>query len=123
MDQATDRADVQKLLREYQRMGEHAFDRNRIFGDPVTHGDVVLVPVGWVAGGGGGGEGQAPKVTPGADDAEGSGHGWGMVGQAIGAYVIRDGQVSFVPAIDVTKLAAIGMAGLVLLTLLKRRRR
>ena len=122
MDQDMDHGDAQKLLREYLRMGEHAFDRNRIFGDPVTHGDVVLVPVGWVAGGGGGGEGHAPEAAPGPEEAEGSGHGWGMVGQAIGAYVIRDGQVRFVPAIDVTKLAAIGMVGVVLLTLLRRRR-
>ena len=100
-----------------------AFDRNRIFGDPVTHGDVVVVPVGWVMGGGGGGGGSAPEGTPGGEDAEGSGLGWGMTGRAIGAYVIRDGKVDYVPAIDVTKLAALGVLGLLLLALVKRRRR
>ena len=123
MSQAMSKEEVQQLLQESLGMGKAALEGNRIFGEPVTHGDVVLVPVGWVAGGGGGGGGSAPEAAAGGEDAEGSGIGWGMVGQAIGAYVIRNGQVTYVPAIDVTKVVAISLLGLVLLTLVKRRRK
>jgi len=67
-------------------------------GEPVTQDGVVLVPVAKVRGGAGGGEGHE------GTDKEGTGGGIGLTSTPIGAFVIRDGDVSWRPAIDVNKI-------------------
>jgi uncharacterized spore protein YtfJ len=74
----------------------------RVFGDPIEHDGVVVVPVARVAGGGGGG-----------DNDENGGGGFGLVGRPAGVYVIRDGEVTWKPAIDPVRtalLAAVALA-------------
>ena len=85
----------------------------RVFGEVVRRGEVDVIPVAVVIGGGGAG----------TDASEGdSGGGFGGIVRGIGVYTVADGKVRYVPAIDVTALAAIGavLAGLLLST---RRRR
>jgi uncharacterized spore protein YtfJ len=84
----------------------------RVFGDPVERDGVVAIPVAVAIGGGGGGTGP--------DDQGGGGFG-GMV-RGIGVYTIANGQVRFIPAIDSTALAAMGVL-LVGLVLSARRKR
>jgi uncharacterized spore protein YtfJ len=84
----------------------------RVFGEPIEKGDVTVVPVASLAGGAGGGRGQDAE---GADSGEGGGYG-GMARPA-GVYVIRGENVSWQPALDVTRLGVMGIALAALITM------
>ena len=90
------------------------------FGEPIHEGDVLLVPVARVRGGAGGGSGTSPQ-----NEGEGSGGGGGFTADPAGVYVVKDGQVSWRPAVDVNRvvmggqIVAIVMA-MVLRSLLRR---
>ena len=113
------------LLREAVRLSARgdAFASNHIFGAPIEHGDVVVIPLGRMRGGGGGGGGGAQPGgqhgTPASDDdaqqraGSGVGTGWGMDAKATGAIVIRGNRVRFIPAVDVTGIVSVSMLGLV----------
>lgn len=80
-----------------------------VFGEPVTQGDVTVLPVAWVVGGGGAGGGEAASPPGDQSSAEeppgsGGGLGFGIIARPVGAYEIRDGEVRWRPAIDVTQL-------------------
>jgi uncharacterized spore protein YtfJ len=81
----------------------------RVFGDPIESYGVTLVPAAVVRGGGGGG----------GDNQNNGGGGFGVHARPAGAYVIRDGAVTWRPAIDVNRLVLLGFG---LLLLLARRR-
>ena len=81
----------------------------RVFGEPIETGEVTLVPAAVVRGGGGGG----------GDDANNGGGGFGVHARPAGAYVIRGDHVVWRPAVDVNRLALLGL-GLVLLLLRRR---
>jgi uncharacterized spore protein YtfJ len=83
----------------------------RIYGDPVERDRITIVPAAVVVGGTGGG---------GDEDGNG-GVGLGLAGRPAGAWVIRDGEVSWKAAIDVTRLAAIAALAYVAGRLLARR--
>ena len=82
----------------------------RIYGDPVERDGVTIVPAAAVMGGTGGG---------GDEDGNG-GAGLGLAGRPAGAWVIRDGEVKWKPAIDVSRLAAIAALTYVVGRLLAR---
>jgi uncharacterized spore protein YtfJ len=84
----------------------------RVFGEPIEHDGVVVVPVSVAVGGGGGGTGP---------DEQGSGAGLGGMVRAIGVYSISNRDVRFVPAVDATALAVVGLAALGLLLRTRRR--
>jgi uncharacterized spore protein YtfJ len=93
----------------------------RVFGEPIERDGTVLVPVARVSGGGGGGTGTQ-------DGAEGAGGGLGVSARPVGAYVIRGDRVTWLPAIDTTRVIVLGqvvaiIALLVLRSVLKRGRR
>ena len=88
----------------------------RVFGEPIERDGVLVIPAAMVAGGGGGGigtEGQQGEGT-------GSGGGWGVQARPVGAFVVRDGVVTWVPAIDWARIAFIGGA-VVIAALMARR--
>jgi uncharacterized spore protein YtfJ len=95
----------------------------RAFGTAYEMDGLLVIPVALVAGGGGGGEGTGLQ----ADDAggcdgtvpSGSGGGFGGLVLPIGTYVVKDGSVRFVPAVDVTLIV---LAGLILARLVVRSR-
>jgi uncharacterized spore protein YtfJ len=66
----------------------------RVFGDPIEHDGVVVVPVAAVSGGGGGG----------GDAEHNGGGGFGLRARPVGAYVIKDGEVAWKPVIDASRL-------------------
>ena len=86
----------------------------RVFGEPIEREGITVVPVAVTIGGGGGG------TVPGE---QGSGGGFGGMVRGIGVYSISNGQVRFVPAIDTTALAAMGvlLASVMLRGRLRRR--
>jgi uncharacterized spore protein YtfJ len=87
----------------------------RVFAAPVEKDGVTLVPAALVTGGGGGGTGHDEKGQ------EGEGGGFGMTARPAGAYIVKDGQVSWRPAIDLNRL--VGVVGAVLVVYLLMRPR
>lgn len=89
---------------------EGALRVNRVFGDPVTRDGVTVIPVSHVGGGGGGGSGRevqgGAEKTAGRQSGEGSGGGLGWTGHPCGVVVLRDGEVRWVPALDVNRLVS-----------------
>jgi uncharacterized spore protein YtfJ len=105
---------------------------SRAFGPAYEKDGVMLIPVALVAGGAGGGEGPIVAVgdvdededlTPGsfesAGQPTGSGGGFGGVVLPVGAYVVKDEQVKWVPAVNPTVVL---FAVLVLVRMLVRAR-
>jgi uncharacterized spore protein YtfJ len=75
----------------------------RAYGEPYEKNGVTVIPAARVSGGSGGGEGTAPEGK-----GEGSGGGMGVMARPVGALVIREGRVSWVPAVDVTRIVLAG---------------
>jgi uncharacterized spore protein YtfJ len=70
----------------------------RVFGEPIERDGVTVIPAaGWIGGAGGGTGG-------GGEEAEGAGMGFGGMAWPAGAFEIRDGRVTWRPAIDVIRL-------------------
>lgn len=103
-------------LDEMLRGHRDAITVGRVYGDPFEADGVTVIPAARVMGGGGGGEGAAP------DGQSGTGTGFGIVARPAGAYVIRDGEVTWKPAIDVNRIiaGAFGIAALALLVAFRR---
>jgi uncharacterized spore protein YtfJ len=81
----------------------------RVYGEPIERDGVTVIAAAAVRGGAGGG-----------GDAEGNGGGgFGVVARPIGAYVIRSGQVSWRPAVDLNRVLLVVAA---LAYLIARRR-
>ena len=74
----------------------------RVFGTPITHGDVIMLPVARIKGGGGGGGGTAPANQNGRQ--EGSGGGFGTSARGLGVFVLKNGEVTWRPAVDVNRI-------------------
>lgn len=91
--------DIEKLLGR----ATDTLSVGRAFGTPVEHAGTVVIPVAWVAGGGGGGAGDQ-EGDAGAKKATGRGGGFGGVTWPLGAYVVKDGAVRWVPATDATRI-------------------
>jgi uncharacterized spore protein YtfJ len=85
----------------------------RVYGDPIQRDGVLVLPTAAVRGGGGGG----------GDDSENGGGGFGLHARPVGAYVIRDGEVEWQPAVDATRIAVSALAALVLVAFLLKGRR
>ncbi|GAA2544416.1 spore germination protein GerW family protein [Pseudonocardia hydrocarbonoxydans] len=89
---------------------EGALRVNRVFGEPVTMDGVTVIPVSHVGGGAGGGGGRevrsGDEKTSGRPAGEGSGGGLGWTGRPCGVVVLRDGDVRWVPALDVNRLVS-----------------
>jgi uncharacterized spore protein YtfJ len=74
----------------------------RVFGEPIAHEGVVVLPAAKVSGGAGGGSGPAEE---GQHPGGGTGGGFGMSAKALGVFVIREGgKVQWQPAVDVNKI-------------------
>ena len=87
----------------------------RVYGEAVERDGVTVIPAASIAGGFGGGNGKDPKGQ------EGEGGGFAMSAHPSGAYMLRNGQVSWHPAVDMNKV--VGVVGLVVVTYLLMRPR
>jgi uncharacterized spore protein YtfJ len=103
--------DVQELLSRVTQ----DLSVKRVFGEPIERDGVVVVPVAHVRGGAGGGGGGNQTTTE-----EGFGGGGGIDARPAGVYVIKDGEVTWQPAIDVTRLAIGGQFVVIVLALVVR---
>jgi uncharacterized spore protein YtfJ len=77
----------------------------RVFGEPYEKDGVTIIPVAAFGGGGGGG----------GDNQGNGGSGFGLGGRPVGAYVIKNGEVSWQPAIDVGRMAYFAVVALLIL--------
>jgi len=106
------RLDLQDLV---QRASD-VLHAGRCFGPAYEKEGVMVIPVAFVIGGVGGGSGTqpspatSPPPAPGAPPPEGSGGGLGMVSWPLGVYVVKDSDVRWVPAVDMTRVVLSGMA-------------
>jgi uncharacterized spore protein YtfJ len=73
---------------------QDAMNVRRVFGDPIEKDGITLIPAAKVMGGGGGG----------GDAQNNTGGGFGIRARPAGVYVIRDGNVSWQPALDVNRI-------------------
>ena len=90
---------VEELLAQ----SRDALTVKRVFGEPIERDGVTVVPVASVSallGGGQGGGGE------GAGYGEGGGYGFLVRARPAGAYIIKDDEVSWEPAINVNAIVA-----------------
>ena len=92
-----------------------------VFGEAVERDGLTVIPAATVRGGGGGG----------GDNQHNGGGGFGLQARPAGAFVIRDGEVSWQPVVDVNRVilggqmvaaVALVVAGMIVRTRLRRRR-
>jgi uncharacterized spore protein YtfJ len=117
---------------DVQRVIEEARDvvaGRRVYSEPYERNGVTVILASQVGGGGGGGggEGEDPR-TEGRSTNKGWGGGFGMSARPVGAFVVRGEEVSFVPALDVSRIVTGGqivavVALLTLRTIVKARAR
>jgi uncharacterized spore protein YtfJ len=96
--------------RELIKGVREALSVRQVFGEPVERDGVTVIPAATVIGGGGGGGGEGAQ-QPSNEDGEaepqrqsGVGFGFGGMIWPAGAFEIRDGRVTWRPAIDVTRV-------------------
>jgi uncharacterized spore protein YtfJ len=96
---------------------------SRVFGESYQVDDVTIVPVATVRGGGGGGGGEG--TAPGGEGTgTGAGLGFGVIVRPLGVYIVKDGEVSWQPAIDVLRMVVGGqLLALAPILALRRRKR
>ena len=91
----------------------------RVFGEAYQLGDTTIIPVAVIrsGAGGGGGEGESPNGNRGSATGSGRGMGFGVHARPVGVYVVKDGEVTWQPAIDVMRIVLGGQI-LALVTIL-----
>ena len=77
----------------------------RVFGEPYEKDGVTVIPAARVRGGAGAGGGEDPQ-----GQGKGSGSGFGVTARPVGAYVLREGELSWRPAVDVNRIILGGQA-------------
>ncbi|MBB5780707.1 spore germination protein GerW family protein [Nonomuraea jabiensis] len=113
--------DIMKVVEQ----AKDAATVKRVFGEPVQQGDVIVIPVARVVQGGGGGDGRGKGES---GEGGGSGGGFGFSATPAGVFVLKDGDVSWRPAVDVNRIVLGGqivliVAALTVRSILKKRRR
>jgi uncharacterized spore protein YtfJ len=94
----------------------------RVYGEPYRSNGVTIIPAASLRGGFGGGEGEGSEDTP-----AGRGGGMGISARPIGVYQIEGDRVTWVPAVDLSRIIVMGqfvviVAMLVLRSVLRRRK-
>ncbi len=102
-------------INELVSEAQDAITVKRVFAEPYEKDGLTVIPAAMVGGGGGGGGGHD------GEGQEGEGGGFGVAARPAGAYVIKDGEVSWRPAVDPNRLAVV--LGLVVVVYLLTRPR
>jgi uncharacterized spore protein YtfJ len=93
----------------------------RVYGEAYERNGVTVIPAAAISGGGGGGTGDQE------DGRTGSGGGFGLRARPVGAFVVREDQVSWEPAVDLSRVILggqlIALAALFVIRSIARRRR
>jgi uncharacterized spore protein YtfJ len=70
----------------------------RVYGEPYEKDGVTIIPAARVQGGAGAGGGEDAE-----GQGRGSGSGFGVSARPVGAFIIRGGELSWRPAVDVNR--------------------
>lgn len=73
----------------------------RVFGEPYVQDGVTVIAAARMSGGAGGGGGHDKGGQ------EGEGGGFGLTARPAGVYVIKDGQVRWLPALDANRVVSV----------------
>jgi uncharacterized spore protein YtfJ len=81
-------------------------------GEPIRSDGITILPVARVSGGGGGGGGRGgggrggpeSDTSPEAAEQAGAGAGFGLMSKPVGVFVVKDGEVTWRPAVDINKI-------------------
>ena len=84
---------------------QEAVHVERVYGTAVEKDGAMIIPAASVRGGGGGGGGGGLDAQ--GASGEGQGGGFGVSARPVGAFVVRDGAVTWKPAVDVTWLVVV----------------
>jgi hypothetical protein len=77
----------------------------RVVGEPYEKDGVTVIPAARVQGGAGWGSGEDPQGQgQGQGQGKGSGSGFSMTARRVGAFIVRDGELSRRPAVDVNRI-------------------
>jgi uncharacterized spore protein YtfJ len=100
-------------LRDLVGSATEAANVKRVFGQPIERDGMTVIPVASVRGGFGGGEAEATGSGPSkSGTAESKPASWGGGGAwsatPAGVYVIKDGELSWQPAVDVNRTILVG---------------
>jgi uncharacterized spore protein YtfJ len=87
--------DVQTVITQ----AKDALSVKRVFGEPYEKNGTTVIPVAKIQGGAGGGVGEDASGAQ-----KGSGTGFGMTARPVGAFVIRGDEMTWRPAVDVTRI-------------------
>ena len=87
-------------VQEITSQARDALTVKRVFGEPYEKDGLTIIPAARVQGAVGAGSGEDPQ-----GQGKGSGGGFGMTAHPVGAFVVRDGELSWQPAVDVTRIA------------------
>ncbi|HXY91804.1 MAG TPA: spore germination protein GerW family protein [Acidimicrobiia bacterium] len=98
----------------------------RVFGEAYEIDGTTIIPVAKIGGGGGGGGGEGTGAQNGSSSGTGGGMGFGVGARPVGVYVVKDGEVTWQPAVDVMRIVVGGQllalaAILALRSILRRR--
>jgi uncharacterized spore protein YtfJ len=83
---------------EAVQQSRDAITVRRVYGDPYQQDGVTVIPAAQVMGGGGGG----------GDTLGNGGTGFGLSARPVGAFVIKDGDVRWRPALDLSRVIFMG---------------
>ena len=108
--------------RELTKGVREALSVRQVFGEPVERDGVTVIPAATVIGGGGGGGGQ-PSESGDGEPENGVGFGFGGLMWPAGAFEIRDGRVTWRPAIDLTRVLLMVLALVIAVVRARGRRR
>ncbi len=108
--------EVQQLVEEARK----SVGAKGVYGEPYVHNGLTVIPAASIAGGGGGGSGDS-------DEGHGGGGGFGVRSRPSGAWVIEDGVVRWMPAVDVNRIVLggqiVALAGILALRSIFGKRR
>lgn len=93
--------DVQEIMTQ----ARDTLTVKRVFGEPVEEQGVTIIPVATIRGGAGGGHNEGSDGAP-----QGGGSGFGIMAKPAGAYVVKDGNASWRPALDLNRVILGGQA-------------
>ena len=86
-------------VQEVIAQARDALTVKRVFGEPYEKDGVTIIPAARVQGGAGGGSGEDPQ-----SQGKGSGSGFAMTARPVGVFIIREGELSWRPAVDVNRI-------------------
>jgi uncharacterized spore protein YtfJ len=90
--------DVDTLLAKAQ----DSISVKRVYGEPIERDGVLIIPAAKVGGGGGGGVGEGTDENN--RQGTGTGTGFGIGAKPVGVFVVKNGEVTWQPAVDVTRI-------------------